>query len=383
MFSISAFYYTFVTGELEKANQTYVLWAQTYPRSADPHHNLAVNYGYLGQYDKAFSESLESIRLNPDSGDSHGNLVQYYLFLNRLDEAKAIYQQAMVRRLDSASLHFNMYCVAFLQGDVAEMQRQVTWASGKQGVEDVLLSFQSDYEAFSGHLGKAREYSRRAVESARGADEKESAAEWQMNAALREAEFGNATRVREDTASAVALSLTRDVQILAALAKARSRDSAGARTMADELEMKNPQNTVINRYWLPTIRAAVEINHNNPGKAIEFLQAAAPYELGNPLPEVSGGMFLYPIYVRAQAYLLLHRGNEAAAEFQKFLAHRERVINCPLGALAYLGLARAYALQGDSAKAKAAYQDFLNLWKDADPDIPILIAAKAEYQKLK
>ena len=153
-FSIAAFYYTFVTGELEKANETYMLWAQTYPRSHGPHHNLSVNYGYLGQYDKAVAETLESLRLDPDSSDSYGNLVQYYVFLNRLDDAKATYQQAMARRLDSASLHFNMYCVAFLQGDAVEMQRQMVWAIGKGGIEDVLLSFQSDSEAFSGHLGR-------------------------------------------------------------------------------------------------------------------------------------------------------------------------------------------------------------------------------------
>jgi predicted Zn-dependent protease len=344
---------------------------------------LSVNYGYLGQYDKAVAETLESLRLDPGSSDSYGDLVQYYVFLNRLDDARATYQQAMARRLDSASLHFNMYCVAFLQGDAAEMQRQMVWAIGKRGIEDILLSYQSDSEAFSGHLGKAREFSRRAVESARGADEKESAAEWQMNAALREAEFGNATRAREETASAMALVLTRDVQILAGLAKARSRGSGGAQGMADELEKQNPLNTVINGYWLPTMRAAVEINRNDPSKAIELLQTAASTELGNPLPQVNGGVFFYPIYVRAQAYLLLHRGSEAAAEFQKFLAHRGVVGNCPLGALARLGLARAYALQGETAKAKTAYQDFLTLWKDADPDIPILNEAKAEYAKLQ
>ena len=382
-FSIAAFYYTFVTGELEKANETYMLWGQTYPRSPGPHHNLSVNYGYLGQYDKAVAETLESLRLDPGSSDSYGDLVQYYVFLNRLDDARATYQQAMARRLDSASLHFNMYCVAFLQGDAAEMQRQMVWAIGKRGIEDILLSYQSDSEAFSGHLGKAREFSRRAVESARGADEKESAAEWQMNAALREAEFGNATRAREETASAMALVLTRDVQILAGLAKARSRGSGGAQGMADELEKQNPLNTVINGYWLPTMRAAVEINRNDPSKAIELLQTAASMDLGNPLPQVNGGVFFYPIYVRAQAYLLLHRGSEAAAEFQKFLAHRGVVGNCPLGALARLGLARAYALQGETAKAKTAYQDFLTLWKDADPDIPILNEAKAEYAKLQ
>jgi len=153
--------------------------------------------------------------------------------------------------------------------------------------------------------------------------------------------------------------------------------------MADELQKQNPLNTKINGYFLPTIRAAVEINRKNPAKAIEILQVAAPYELGNPDPDPVVGAMMYPVYERGQAYLLLQQGRAAAAEFQKFLDHQGVVVNCPLGSLARLGLARAYAMQGDAAKAKAAYQDFLTLWKDADANIPILIAAKAEYAKLQ
>jgi tetratricopeptide (TPR) repeat protein len=221
------------------------------------------------------------------------------------------------------------------------------------------------------------------VDSARRASEKETAAEWEMNAALREAEFSNTAQARSATAAALALASTRNVQILAALALARAGDSNGTQKMADELQKQNPLNTKINGYFLPTIRAAVEINRKNPAKAIEILQVAAPYELGNPDPDPVVGAMMYPVYERGQAYLLLHQGSAAAAEFQKFLDHRGVVVNCPLGALARLGLARAYAMQGDAAKAKAAYQDFLTLWKDADPDIPILIAAKAEYAKLQ
>ena len=331
------------------------------------------------------------MRLDPDGGVPYQTLMLSYAFLNRLDEAKATYQQAMAHKLEDPLLHAMMYGVAFLQGDAAEMQRQVAVSAGKPGGEDFLLSFQSDTEAFSGHLGKARDFSRRAVESARRADEKETAAGWQMNGALREAEFGNAAQARNEAASALALASTRDVQILAALALARVGDSGRAQKMADELEKQHPLDTVINGYWLPTIRAAVEINGNNatkasgtgPAKAVELLQAANSYELGQPPPLAEFGGFLYPPYVRGQAYLLLHQGNEAAAEFQKFLDHRGVVANCPLGALAHLGLARAYALHGDTAKARAAYNDFFTLWKDADPDIPILQQAKAEYAKLK
>jgi predicted Zn-dependent protease len=204
-----------------------------------------------------------------------------------------------------------------------------------------------------------------------------------LNGALREAEFGNAGQAHNDTAEALALASSRDLQILTALALARAGDSARAQKIADELEKQNPVNTVIIGYWLPTIRAAIEINRNNPVKALELLQAATPYEFGYPLPTPEFGGFLYPAFLRGQAYLLVHRGNEAAAEYQKFLGRSGLVANCPLGALAHLGLARAYALSGDAAQAKTAYNDFFTLWKDADSDIPILQQAKAEYAKLQ
>ena len=380
---ISAAYYSYVTGELEKADQTYALWAQAYPREDVPHGNLGANYSSVGQYDKAVAQSLEAIRLAPDNAIAYANLVGQYAALNRLDEAKTTYQQSLARKLENLPLHANFYGVAFLQGDAAEMQRQLAWAAGKPGLEEFLLSFHSDSEAFSGRLSKAREFSRRAVESALRVDEKETAAEWRMNAALREAEFGNLEQARQDTTAALGLASTRDVQILAALALARAGDSARAEKIADELAKQFPLNTVLNSYWLPSIRAAIEINRNNPSKAVEVLQAATPYELGTPPPEPEVEGFLYPVYVRGQSYLLLHQGSEAAAEFQKFLDHRGVVMNCPLGALAHLGLARAYVFQGDATKARIAYEDFLALWKDADPDIPVLKQAKAEYAKLK
>jgi serine/threonine protein kinase/tetratricopeptide (TPR) repeat protein len=382
-FRISAFYYSYVTGELQKAIQTYELWDQAYPRDFVPHGNLGNVYSFLGQYDKAAAETLAVLRLNPGSGVGYTNLVYFYAFLDRLNEAKATYQEALALKLEQPVLHANRYGVAFLEGDAAEMGRQVAWAGGKPGADDVLLSYQSDTEAFSGHLGKAQKLSRRAVDSARGSEEKETAAGWQMNAALREAEFGNAAQARTEAASALALASNRDMQILAALVLARAGDSARAQALADALEKRNPLNTVINGYWLPTIRAAVEINRNKPAKAIELLEVALSYELGHPAPEVEFGGFLYPAYVRGQAFLLLHQGSEAVAEFRKFLDHRSIAANCPLAALARLGLARAYALQGDTNKARAAFQDFFALWKEADPDTPVLREAKAEFAKLK
>ena len=382
-FDITAHYYSLVTEELEKANQIYRLWAQAYPGNEVPHIDLAFNYLSLGEYEKAVAETREALRINPNNAIGYGNLVGFYVELNRVDDAKATYQQALGRKLESPFLHTNRYAAAFLESDTAEMERQETWAAGKPGVEDMLLSFQSDTEAFFGRLAKARELSRRAVEFARRGDAKETAAEWRMDSALRELEFGNSDRARQETTSALALAATRDVQILAALAFARLGDSAQARASAGELAKRHPLNTVINSYWLPTIHASIELNRNNAAKAIEQLQAAAPYELGQPSPEFEVGGSLYPAYVRGQAYLAVRRGTEAAAEFQKLLDYRGLVVNCPLGALAHLGLARAYALQGDSAKARVAYNDFLTLWKDADPGIPILKQAKAEYAKLR
>lgn len=381
-FRIAAAYYLLVTGELEKAIQTYEVWTQAYPLNSEPFGNLGVDYTYLGQYEKAVTASLEDLRLNPGSAAAYTNLVSLYPAVNRLDEADAKYQQATAHKVDNPFLHGNRFGAAFLENDTAEMQRQVAASSGKPG-EDVLLSFESDAEAFYGRLANARKLSQRAIDSALANDSKETAAAWQMNAALREAEFNNPSRSRQQIAPALAEAPTRDVSVLAALAFSRIGDIDQAGRMAHNLAERFPLNTAINRYWLPAIYASIEIRRNNPAKALEDLQAAAPYELGTPLPQFEVGGTLYPVYIRGEAYLLLHQGKEAAAEFQKFLDHRGVSVSCPLGALARLQLGRAYALQGDAMRSRAAYQDFFTLWKDADADIPILIAAKSEYAKLK
>ncbi len=381
--TLSAYYFTWVTGELDKANQTYQLWTQTYPRDDVPHNNLGLNYEYMGLYDKALVETAESIRLNPEESTiSRSNLVGFYCLTNRLEEAKLAYQQTIVRKAETGYLHECRFAVAFMEGDAAEMDRQLSWAAGKPGMEDALLAHRADVEAFSGHLVKAREFSQRAVESALRAGEPEDAAKNQMNAALREVEFGNSTQARSETALALGRSSTTDIRILAALALSRAGDSDHAQKIADDLQKENPLNTMINGYWVPTIRAAVEIDRKNPEKAIQILETAASYELGDPAP-TGFGSSLYPVYLRGQAYLLLRQGGAAAAEFQKYVDHRSLVNSYPLGALARLGIARAYALQKDTAKARVSYQDFLTLWKDADPDIPILNRAKAEYARLQ
>ena len=382
-FRISSAYYGYVTGELEKEMETYELWAQTYSRDAVPHRDLSADYGYLGQYDKAVAVAREAVRLDPNNAVNYENLTGFYLALGSLEEVKDTFRRAQVLKLENPGSHLHLYGVAFLQGDAAEMERQVAWAVAKQGAEDLLLSAQSDTEAYHGRLGKAREYSRRATELAGRNEQIETAALWKMNAALREVEFGNVTKAQQETASALTLAKSRDVQVLAALVLARTRDPVRSQKMIDELQEEFPLNTALNRYWLPTIRAVIEAEHGNPGRALEFLEGVGPFEMGQPPPLAEVGGFFYPIYVRGQGYLRLHQGSEAAAEFQKFLDHRGTVVNNPLGALAHLGLARAYALQGDTTKARAAYRDFLTLWKDADPDIPILQQANAEYAKLK
>jgi tetratricopeptide (TPR) repeat protein len=340
-----------------------------------------VIYSDLGQYEKAVAETQESMRLEPNDVVSYGNLAESYLALNRPDESKKMIEQAEARKLDGDVLHWATYLLAFLKGDAAEMERQVAWAAGKPGSEDLLLSFQSDTEAYYGRLLKARDFSRRAVDSAVRNDSKESAALWQVDAALREAEFGNAAVAKQDVAAALALAPGRDVKLLAGLTLARIGDDARAKAIVEELEKSYGSDTLLKIYWLPTIKAVMELNANNPAQAVVFLEATAPYELGEP-PQFQLGT-MYPVYIRGQAQLVAHNGSAAATEFQKFLEHRGITLNFPLGALAHLGLARAYAMQGDTAKAKTAYNDFFTLWKDADPDVPILVAAKAEYAKLQ
>ena len=371
--------YFYATGEFEKEAQTYELWIANYPRDYVPHGNLSANYVSLGQYEKALREQQEALRLAPDDVLNYANMGQIYLVLNRLDEAKAMFDQAQARKLEDVSLRLDMYYLAFLRGDSAQMQQQVAWGAGKPGNEDRMLSAQSDAEAFYGRLSKARVFSRRAVDSAVRADSKETAALWQVNAALREAELGDTASAKQGVTAALALSPGRDVRVVAALALARMGDAPRATALVGELERSYATNTLLKLYWLPTINAAIELNKGNSSQSLVSLETVAPYELGN-----AGFInYLYPAYVRGQAYLLAHNGTAAVAEFQKLLDHGGIVLNFVTGSLAHLQLGRAYAMAGDTAKAKSACQDFFALWKDADPDIPILKEAKAEYAKLQ
>ena len=377
---IETSYYLFATGELEKAAQTIELWQQSYPRDGMPYTNLTFIYMTLGSWDKALEEARGAVRLEPNTASNYPNLGTVYTSLNRLDDAEAVYKQAEERKVAKEFLLNSPYQVAFLKGDTAQMADLVAAAMGKPGREDLLLATQADTEGWYGRLKNAGELTRRASDSAQQNDAKETAATYQAAAALREVEPGYGKEARSDADAALKLAPNRDVQAMAGLALARAGDTARAEKLADELDKTYPLDTLVQKYWLPTIRAAIALERKDPDRAIELLKVAGPIELGAP---AQVNVLLCPVYLRGEAYLMLHDGNPAAAEFRKFIDHYGLVGNFPWGALARLGLARAYTLSGDTDKAKIAYQDFLALWKDADPDIPIYQQAKAEYAKLR
>jgi eukaryotic-like serine/threonine-protein kinase len=380
-FYISTQYYTFVTGQVEKANQELQLCIQEYPRDSLAHLDLGDNYALLGQYQKAVAETRESLLLEPNSVLTYGNLALFSLSLNRIDDAETTFRKAQSHNLDDPYLRQNRYFLAFLKNDFASMQQQVTWAIGKPGAEDLLLSDESQTQAYYGRMENAREWARRAIDSAKRNDAKEAAALWQANDALWEAEVGNTGEARAAAAAAMSMSPGRDVRLLVAMVVAKSGEIARAQKLANNLDNEFPRSTILQDYWLPTIRAEIALSRNNAVQAIELLQAAVPYELGLP-PQFQVGT-LYPVYVRGQACLRARQASKAVAEFQKILDNRGILLNSPLGALARLQLGRSYLAIRNKEKARNLYQDFLTLWKDADPNIPILKEAKAEYAKLQ
>jgi tetratricopeptide (TPR) repeat protein/class 3 adenylate cyclase len=382
-FLIAARYYNHVTGELPKAIETYQLWTQAYPRDAGARANLGTLYGASGQYEKSIAETQEAIRLEPNAGANYSNLLLAQAALDRFDDARNTFNLATAKKIEDPILQVNWFGVAFVLGDTAEMQKQLAWSAAKPQGEDNFLAAKSDAESYYGHLKIAREFSKKAFESALRDDEKETAAQWRMDEALREVECGNRPIAKQETAAARALTSSHDTEILAAIALGRAGDVQEAEKLAKDLEKQYPLDTLVNDYWLPVIRASGEIARNNPAKAIELLLPSAPYELASPVAWSGLGGPMYPAYLRGEAYLQLRQGTDAAAEYQKILDHPGFMMACPLGALAHLGMARSFLIAGDPAKARSCYQKFLTLWKDADPDIPILIAAKAEYAKLQ
>ena len=371
---ISTHYYDNVTGELDKSIEAYQLWKRTYPRDSIPTNNLGVAYSSMGKFDQGLEEAQETMRLDPNSAFSYGVLGGAYLGLNRLAEARAVRQKEIARNLGSTNSHRDLYMLDFLEGDTAGMQREAEWAKGKPD-EFFMLETVAEAAAFSGQLRKSREAYHQAIESAQRGKFEEGAAGIAARQGMTEAMFSNSLKAREAAQAAVAVNRSRFTLIFAGMAQSMAGDVRQATGTADELSKRFPTDAFVNSVWVPSIRGEIEINRGNPGKAIELLQAASPYEFGF-FPR------MLPTYVRGQAYLRARQGKEAAAEFQKVLDHRGSCQTSPQCALAHLQLARARALSGDATGARSAYQDFFAIWKDADPDISILKEAKAEYAKL-
>jgi eukaryotic-like serine/threonine-protein kinase len=391
--SITAAYYRNVTGELDKAAETYQQQMDNYPREPAPYNNRGLIYAQEGQYEKALELTRQAVLLGPDTAVFRENLTNYTMALQRFDETRQIVREAQARKLDAVGFHVNLYELAFLSADSAAQAEEQQWFAGKPDYENVGLALASDSAAYAGHLGKARELTKRAVDSAARIDDKESGAIYLANAALQQAAYGHAAEARQSTDKALKLAPANPgVAVEAAIAFAVVGDTARSESLAQDLNKRYPLGTQMQVLWLPAIQARLALDKKNPAAAITALQSASTIESGL-IPFFSSVSCLYPVYVRGEAYLAARQASSAAAEFRKILDHGGIVMNCWTGALARLEIARASALQAktsqgadaDAARARAlsSYKDFLTLWKDADPDIPILKSAKAEYAKLQ
>ncbi|HEX6501850.1 MAG TPA: protein kinase [Terriglobales bacterium] len=380
-FYITAYYLGYVVGDLEQEMQTYETWKQAYPQDYLPYYDLGYDYNSLGQFEKAVEETQAASRLKPNDSDISNNLGVMYTCMNRLDQAREVLQETIRKKPDDAILHGSLYTLAFVQGDKTEMDRQVAWGGSRVPESDYMLSLEADTEGYFGELENARNLSRRAIEAARHNNASEEAALRAANDALREAEFGNAAEARKDVEEALAIDSGRSIQTMAALALARAGDIKRAQAIAEDLEKKYPGHTFLRVYWLPSIRAAIELQRGDSDGAIRLLQPTVRYQLGIPAPLQIGT--LYPVYLRGLGYLQKHDLHSARTEFQSMLDHNGIIANFPTAALAVLGVARSQARSGDSLGAKEAYERFFAIWKNADSDIPILRAARAEYAKVK
>jgi eukaryotic-like serine/threonine-protein kinase len=371
-FYISSHYEDLVTGNLEAARTTYELWAQTYPGDHSPEQNLSNIYLEFGEYEKALKAAQEAVRLDPGSGESYGNLIAVYRDVGRLDKARATAEEARAQNFDGPYIHRFLYDVDFLQHNAAGMDHEAAGLMGKPEYEGAMLYVESTTAAHGGEFAKARELTRRAVDSAQRADEPEIEAEYKADAAIREALAGNIAVAKQGAQAALALANGKDVEADSAIALGLAGDSAQAERLAADLGKRFPEDTRVRLDYLPMIHASIALQSGDASKAVEALRAAVPYPF-----------FYYSVYLRGQAYMAARRGTAAEVEFQNIFDHPGVLVNDVIGALTHLGLGRAYALAGDNAKAKTAYQDFLALWKNADPGVPILQQAKAEYVKLK
>lgn len=380
---ITTLYYDLGTGDVQKAIRSYKEWAQLYPRDDIAKGNLASEYLLLGDYQQAAIFAQQALRLDPGSAAWYENLATAYMALLRLEDAHSILNQAFARKLDDAAMHADLYALAFLQGDSAAMQHELAWSAGKAGGEDALLALEADTEAYAGHLRKARDLSNRAVAAAQSAQLSEPAALWEGMAALREAVYGNVREARAGVDKMLEMAPnSRDVHTLACLVLARIGDQRRSKSMLEDLAAAHVSNTVVQSAWLPTIRAQSSLVNAKPNQALDLLEGVKPYERGQLIGNLSYSCMV-PIYLRGEAYLGTKQGARALAEFQKLIDSRGIVGNCWSGALAILGQARAQTLSGTSNAARNSYQRFFDLWKTADPDVPILKSARAEFAKLK
>jgi len=379
---ITTLYYDLATGDVQKAIASYKEWVRLYPRDDIAKGNLSSEYFLIGDYEQAATLAQQALRLDPGSAAWYENLATAYIALQRLEEAQNIVELAFARKLDDPSMHAELYALAFLRGEPAAMEREMTWSDGKSGGEDTLLALQADTEAYVGHVQKARALSRRAVEVAENSQLSEPAAIWQGIAALREAVYGNFEEARKGADKVLELApQSRDAQVLAILVLTRLGDVRRVQTMLDDLAAANVSNTVVQSAWLPTIRAQAEMVGQKPVKALELLDVVKPYERGQLIGNLTYSCMI-PVYLRAEAYLGARRGPQALAEFQKLTDSRGVVGNCWSGALAHLGQGRARALAGSTNAARISYLEFFSLWKDADADVPILKSARIEFAQL-
>jgi eukaryotic-like serine/threonine-protein kinase len=390
--AITATYYLNVTGELSKAAQAYQEEIASYPRSPGAHLNLGVVYAEQGQYEKSAEMSGEELNLNSNNVAPYDNLADSNIALQRFDDARKTIYDAQAKKLDDYQTHLAVYALAFYSSNSAAMEEQLKWFDGKPE-ENYGLAFAADTEDYHGRLGNAQELTKRAVESAIRADSKENAGVWMENLALYEAAVGNREDARQKAEEGLKMAPnSQGMNSEAALAYAMAGETARAETLAKELNSHYPLDTQMQSLWLPAIQAQVALAAAQPQDAINALQAASSTELGQ-ITFVNNLSCLYDIYIRGEAYLAAGQASASANEFQKIIDHNGIVWNCWTGALAHLGVARANAMQArnshgaeaDAARVRAlaAYKDFFSLWKDADPNIPILKQAQAEYTKLQ
>ncbi len=375
---IQAHYYGIGTGEIEKETEIYEQWHQTYPRDTLPLDNLALNYGGVGLWEKAITAASEAMRLDPKDPYSYNHLARAYVSMNRYDEAMSVAEQAVTQKLDSPGVHGTFFRLAFLRGDQAGMQREVSWATGRTD-EPFVLEDKAESERALGRVKMSRDTAQLAIASANRQGMQGLMSIIKGSEAVDDASYGYTDAARQEASEALHGTGERETHGLAALALAQIGDAASAQRITEELNRDFPKDTFVQTICLPLVRALSDLQRNKPEEAIHALDLARKYELG--AGPANSGFWL--IYVRGQAFLRMHERSKAAAEFQKLLDHRGALSMSALYPLGQLNLARAQIQQGDTAKARAAYQDFFALWKDADPDIPILIAAKVEYAKLK